>query len=209
MQLDEATEGRFSLSKFYLVSNKQSKGRFWLHKIVQAQQVAMQQRTKANTPRSVYLGSLAAMVFANDADIAYTRIKLAQPLAQSLQKKQAALKKAIVEFERVISFGSAEYVTAANYKLANLYTTLANDLMDSARPDGLSALELSQYEMLLAEQTYPFEETAIGLHEKNIARVGLGLYDDWVKASFTALKNTMPGRYNKPEVTAEVTIDDL
>jgi hypothetical protein len=30
-----------------------------------------------------------------------------------------------------------------------------------------------------------------------------------VKASFTALKNTMPGRYNKPEVTAEVTIDDL
>jgi tetratricopeptide (TPR) repeat protein len=209
MPLAEANEARFSLSKFYLVSNEQSKRRFWLHKMVQAQQVAMQQRPKASTPRSVYLGSLAAMVFANDADIAYTRIKLAQPLAQSLQKKQAALKKAIVEFERVISFGSAEYVTAANYKLANLYTTLANDLMDSARPDGLSALELSQYEMLLAEQTYPFEETAIGLHEKNIARVGLGLYDDWVKASFTALKNTMPGRYNKPEVTAEVTIDDL
>jgi hypothetical protein len=81
--------------------------------------------------------------------------------------------------------------------------------MNSSRPDGLSALELSQYDILLEEQAYPFEETAIGLHEKNIARVRAGLYDDWVKNSFIALKNKNPGRYNKPEVIAEVTIDDL
>jgi TolA-binding protein len=207
--LADANEARFNLSEFYLQSNEQSKRRFWLNKMVQSQQVAMQQMPKTSTPRSVYLGSFAAMVFAIDADVAYTRIKLTQPLAKSLQKKQAALKKAIVEYERVITFGSAEYVTAAHYKLATLYTTLASDLMDSSRPDGLSALELSQYEILLEEQAYPFEETAIGMHEKNIARVSLGLYDDWVKESFTALKNTMPGRYNKPEIIAEVTINDL
>jgi hypothetical protein len=210
----QANEARFILSEIYLQSNEQQKRRFWLNKLVQAQQAAMnitsnQGQQQASTPRSVYLGSMAAMVFASDADNAYTRIKLTQPLAKSLSRKQSALNKAIAQYERVISFGSAQYVTAANYQLGKLYSTLANDLMDSDRPNGLSALESSQYEILLEEQAYPFEETAIDLHEKNIARVSSGLYDEWIKNSFQALVKTMPARYNKPEVTAELNADDL
>lgn len=207
--LAEANEARFKLSEFYAQSNNQAKRRFWLNKMIQTQLDLQKNNPQLSTPRSVYLASMSNMVFAQDADYAFTKIKLTQPLAKSLQKKQSALSKAIVEYERVISFGSADYVSAANYKLANLYITLADDLMNSSRPDGLSALELSQYDILLEEQAYPFEETAIGLHEKNIARLRAGLYDDWVKDSFIALKNKNPGRYNKPEVTAEVTIDDL
>lgn len=209
LPLAEANEARFNLSEFYAQSNHQAKRRFWLNKMVQAQRDVLKNSPQQSTPRSVYLASMSNMVFALDADIAFSNIKLTQPLAKSLQKKQSALNKAIVEYENVISFGSADYVSAANYKLANLYTTLADDLMNSSRPNGLSALELSQYEILLEEQAYPFEETAIGLHEKNIARVRVGLYDAGVKDSYTALKNTNPGRYNKPEVTAEVSIDDL
>jgi hypothetical protein len=209
MPLAEANEARFNLSEFYAQSNNQAKRRFWLNKMIQTQLELQKNNPQLSTARSVYLASMSNMVFAQDADYAFTNIKLTQPLAKSLQKKQSALSKAIVEYERVISFGSADYVSAANYKLANLYITLADDLMNSSRPDGLSALELSQYDILLEEQAYPFEETAIGLHEKNIARVRAGLYDDWVKNSFIALKNKNPGRYNKPEVIAEVTIDDL
>ena len=205
----DANEARFKLSEFYLESGEDSKRRFWLNKLVNAQLDVMNNRPSESTARSVYLASMGALVFASDADKAFTRIKLTQPLASSLKKKQAALKKAIFEYDRVISFGSAEYVTAANYKLGQLYSKLANDLMDSSRPDGLSALELSQYEILLEEQAYPFEETAIDLHEKNIARVQVGLYDEWIKNSYTALKNTNPGRYNKPEVIAEVNADDF
>lgn len=207
--MSDANEVRFTLSEFYLQSNEAGKRRFWLNKLVQAHQSAMQQQPSLGTPRSVYLASFAAMVFATDANTVYTRIKLTQPLATSLQNKQTALQNAIDQYERIIGFGSAQFVTAANYELANLYIVLAQDLMNSSRPNGLSPLELSQYEILLEEQAYPFEETAIGLHEKNIARTRSGLYDEWVKQSFTALKNTMPGRYNKPEVTREVTLDDL
>jgi TolA-binding protein len=209
MPMKEANEARFKLTEFYLKSGEAQKRRFWLNKLVQAQQASMQQSPSTSTARSVYLGSMAAMVFASDADYVYTRIKLKQPLDKSLQKKQAALKKAIQEYERVISFASVEFLSAANYKLANLYTTLAQDLMDSSRPSGLSALELSQYEMLLEEQAYPFEETAISMHEKNFGRASSGLYDKWVKESFAALQQAMPARYNKPEIKAEVTVDDL
>lgn len=108
-----------------------------------------------------------------------------------------------------MAFGSKDYVAAANFKLANLYLTLAHDLMQSSRPKDLSALELSQYEILLEEQAYPFEETAIGLHENNTARTQTGLYDEWVKESFNKLSDIMPGRYNKPEQAQEVTADDF
>jgi TolA-binding protein len=207
--MSDANEARFTLSEFYLQSDEASKRRFWLNKLVQAHQAAIKQQPSLGTPRSVYLASFAAMVFATDANTVFTRIKLTQPLATSLQNKQAALQNAIDQYERIIGFGSAQFVTAANYELANLYIVLAQDLMTSSRPKGLSPLELSQYEILLEEQVYPFEETAIGLHEKNIARTRTGLYDEWVKRSFTALKNNMPGRYNKPEVTRELTLDDL
>ena len=207
--LSEANEARFTLSEFYAQSNEHAKRRFWLNKMVQTQLDVLKNNPELSTPRSVYLASMSNMVFAQDADTAFSNIKLKQPLAKSLQKKQSALNKAILEYDRVILFGSADFVSTANYKLANLYTTLAKDLMNSSRPNGLSDLELSQYEFLLEEQAYPFEETAIGLHEKNIARVRVGLYDKGVKDSYTALKNTNPGRYNKPEVSAEVSIDDL
>lgn len=209
LPLVEANEARFNLSEYYLQSNEHAKRRFWLNKMVQAQINIMQKTPELSTPRSVYLASMSNMVFAQDADTAFGNIKLTQPLAKSLKKKQSALSKAITEYERVISFGSADYVSSANYRLANLYSTLAEDLMTSSRPKGLSPLELSQYDLLLEEQAYPFEETAIGLHEKNIALVRVGLYDDWVKNSYTALKNTNPGRYNKPESLSKVTIDDL
>ncbi|MDT0595027.1 tetratricopeptide repeat protein [Glaciecola petra] len=207
--LADANEARFTLSEFYLESGEDSKRRFWLNKLVQAQEQVMNSEPALSSPRSVYLASMAAMVFANDADNAFTKIKLSQPLAQSLQRKQSALKKAIQEYDRVMAFGSKEYVTAANYKLANLYLTLADDLMNSDRPADLSALELSQYEILLEEQAYPFEETAIDLHENNITRIQSGLYDDWIKQSFGVLKNVMPGRYNKPEILAEVSYEDF
>jgi hypothetical protein len=108
-----------------------------------------------------------------------------------------------------MSFAVAEYATQANYHLANLYMQLAEDLMASSRPDDLSALELSQYELLLEEQAYPFEETAIQLHENNVSRVFSGLYDEYVKQSFGVLSETLPVRYNKQEMTAGVSANDL
>ncbi len=209
MPLSNANEARYKLSEFYQESGEDSKRRFWLNKLIQAQQAVMQTSPNLSTPRSVYLASMSAMVFAKDADFAFNRIKLVQPLEKSLVKKQQALNLAIAKYDQVIAFGSAEFVTSANYQLANLYEVLAQDLLESARPSGLTPLEMSQYEILLEEQAYPFEETAITLHETNIQRVSSGLYDEHIKSSFEALKNIMPGRYNKPEVIAEVTLDDF
>ena len=85
--------------------------------------------------------------------------------------------------------------------MGELYLTLANDLMDSERPGDLSALEATQYEILLEEQAFPFEEKAIEVYELNAARIPDGIYDDWIKASMTKLAALLPIRYRKDETT--------
>ena len=52
---------------------------------------------------------------------------------------------------------------------------------------------------MLEEQAYPFEEKSMELHEVNAKRASEGIYDQWVKSSFTALKELRPVRYGKAE----------
>jgi hypothetical protein len=71
--------------------------------------------------------------------------------------------------------------------------------MGSERPAGLSDEELEQYDILLEEQAYPFEEKSIDIHESNVGRIGEGMYDEWVRKSLEKLKALNPFRYAKAE----------
>ena len=93
----------------------------------------------------------------------------------------------------------AEFASAATFEIANLYRSLSSAILDSDRPKNLDELELAQYEILLEEQAFPFEEQAISLHEINVQKAWAGLYDQWVKRSYSELAELMPARFNKAE----------
>jgi len=205
LPLDTVNEARVKLTDYYQQNNNQRNYRFWLNKIILADKAAGQQRTQ----RSRYLAAQSSMVFAQDADATFKRIKLTLPLNKSLNDKQAALKSAIARYDEVMAYQVAEFTTQANYALANLYLRLADDLMNSDRPRGLTPLELSQYELLLEEQAFPFEETSISLHENNIQRMQNGLFDQAIKDSLARLSELLPVRYQKPLVTEALTFDDF
>ncbi|MDO6565567.1 tetratricopeptide repeat protein [Alteromonas sp. 1_MG-2023] len=210
-----AMEARFTMSLFYLESGEEGKRRFWLNKLIKAHDASVSEsarNTDENTEeetrvRSKTLAAMAAMVFADDAKYVFDNIKLTQPLKQSLSKKRTALTKAVNAHNKVLSYGVREYVTVASHQLGTLYRTLAQDLMASERPSQLNALELEQYDLLLEEQAYPFEEQAIQVYEINAQRSWDGLYDKWVKASFTELSELLPSRYRKVEKLEEVSVE--
>ena len=122
------------------------------------------------------------------------------PLATSLKRKQQALKDAITAYERAANYGVAEFATASTYQIADIYAALSRSLMASARPKGLSDMELEQYDVLLEEQAFPFEEQAISIHEINVRRSWDGVYDQWVQKSFEALRALVPARFDKQEM---------
>jgi hypothetical protein len=98
--------------------------------------------------------------------------------------------------------------TAATFQTAELYRDFGKALMTSQRPKGLKKDEIEQYNVMLEEQAFPFEEKAIEVHEVNAKRTASGIYDKAVRDSITALGQLRPARYAKVE-RAEGTIDAI
>lgn len=124
-------------------------------------------------------------------------VTLRMPLAQSLKARKEAVEAALGWLRRAIEYRIAEVTTAATYELGELYRRLAADLLASERPPGLDPLALEQYELLLEEQAFPFEEQAIGFYETNLRRIPSGIYDEWVARSYEALAQMVPARYGR------------
>jgi hypothetical protein len=135
---------------------------------------------------------------------AFRDVHLVAPLKKSLVAKRKALETAVDAYKVALDYHVAEVTTAATFEMAELYRVLGKDVMASERPKKLSKDELEQYETLLEEQAFPFEEQAIALHEANAARARDGVYDEWVKKSYTMLAQLKPGRYGKTELTQDV-----
>lgn len=197
----ESLEAQYKLAELYLGEKEIIKRNFWLKKIITSHDKA---GSKA-TARSTYLAAWASSDLADQQYKVYSAVKLKLPLKNSLKKKKSALEATIKSYEKTLGYGIQTFTTQANFRIGEIYATLSRDLMDSQRPKGLSELELEQYDILLEEQALPFEDQAIAIHAANSERSWTGTYDDWVKQSFRALAKLLPGRYQKPEKTAEVS----
>jgi tetratricopeptide (TPR) repeat protein len=107
---------------------------------------------------------------------------------------------ALDAYKSATDYRVAEVTTLATYEIAEIYRKLGLDVMKSERPKKLPADQLEEYNSLLEEQAFPFEEQAIQTHEINAKRTHDGVYDEGVKKSFAALAELKPARYGKTEL---------
>lgn len=197
----EAMEAEFHLAQLYGANRDTQKRQYWLQRIIESDAAAGSQRTD----RSTYLAASAANELAEPSYKEFTSLPLTLPLKQSLQRKRTALDKALVAQEGVLKYGVSEFTTQASFRIGEIYAQLSRDLLKSERPKDLDALALEQYDILLEEQAFPFEEKAIQIHQTNSQRSWKGTYDPWVKNSFEALAKLLPARYKKSETIMEVS----
>jgi len=201
---ERAMEARNKVAETYKRSGNRRKYQEWLRKIVKAEARA----GAARTTRTRYIAVSAAYILAEPAYQSFRKVRLTIPLKRSLKRKKKSMKKALKAYESIAKYKVSEYTTAATYQIAEIYHQFSKDLIKSQRPKRLKADELEQYEILLEEQAYPFEEKAIKIHDTNSARTTQGIYDKWVKKSFEVLKQLQPVRYLKPE-RSETASDEL
>jgi cellulose synthase operon protein C len=198
--LNPAMEARNRLSAMAAKAGDSSGHDYWLREMIAADRAA----GAARTDRSRALAAKATLTLAGPAREDFMRIKLVAPLKKSLVEKRKAMEAALKAYSQALDYQVAEVTTAATYESAELYRQLAKDLLSSERPKNLSKDELEQYNVLLEEQAFPFEENAIKLHQVNAARAKDGEYDEWVQKSFDALAQLNPGRYGKVEVSEQL-----
>jgi tetratricopeptide (TPR) repeat protein len=198
--LADAEEARQRLADYADRSGEVPRRDHWYREIIRADAQGGAQRTQ----RTHYLAAKAQLALAQPARDAFRAVRLTAPLKKSLLIKRNALETAMDGYKRAAEYQVAEVTTAATYEMADLYRTLAKDIMASERPKGLKGDELEEYNSLLEEQVFPFEEQAIKAHELNVARAKDGVYDEWVRRSYQALAELKPARYGKTEMTQDV-----
>jgi glutathione S-transferase len=194
-------EAEFKIAQLYAELQDTKKRQYWLQRMIEANASAGSQ----SSDRTKYLAASAANELADIPYKDFSSTPLTLPLKQSLQRKRAALDKALKAQEGVLAYGVAEFTTQASFRIADIYAQLSRDLMKSERPKDLDELALEQYDVLLEEQAYPFEEKAIAIHQANAARASKGVYDQWVKRSYEELARLLPARYKKSESVLEVS----
>jgi TolA-binding protein len=192
---DAAIEARHELARLAGLAGDTGQRMRWLGDLVAADAAA----GSARTERSRLLAADASLELARPLDANARAIRLAVPLDRSLLAKKTALEAALAAYGRAAGYGIVPVTTAATYAMAELYRDLGAALLASERPRDLSAEELEQYDLLLEEQAFPFEEKAIGLHERNARLAAGGVYDASVQASYDSLARLKPARYARNE----------
>ena len=197
LPMDIAMETRSRLAEIFKLRLDYNRYYEELGEIVAADREAGIERTD----RSRYLASKAALVLAERTYERFADLQLTQPFEESLNEKQNRMDSATAEFEALVSYEVADVTSAATYYIAQIYLDFSVALLESERPAGLSDVEKVDYEMVLEEEAFPFEERAIEIHEENFELLAAGIYNEWVQQSLDELAVLMPGRYAKNETS--------
>jgi outer membrane protein assembly factor BamD (BamD/ComL family) len=190
-----AVETRFKVAKLYQQTGEAKLYREQLREIVAADRSAGDERTD----RVRYLAARSALVLAEDLYHHFDEVALVQPFDKNLQRKQGRMNVALDALGALVDYQVGEVTAAATFYMAEVYYDFSQALLESERPSDLQPAELQEYELVLEEEAYPFEERSIEVHEKNLELMGSGIYNEWIEKSLGRLAVVMPGRYAKAE----------
>ncbi|MEM9101466.1 MAG: tetratricopeptide repeat protein [Pseudomonadota bacterium] len=193
--VEQNVEAKYKLVNLYIQQKEISKSDFWRRDLIKM----YQKLGKKSPERLRFVAAESDIYFAQGLLRQYKSIRLTQPIKNSLARKQKSMQALLKAYGRILDYGVAKFRTQTSYQIAEIYTDLAKSILQSQRPKGLDADALEEYEFVLEERAFPFEENAIEAHVKNIENTQLEIYDDWVKKSFKDLKTIQPARYDKPE----------
>ncbi len=198
--LEEALEIHSNIAKIYKDNNEHKKHLKTLKYIIKADAKA----GSARTERTRYLAGIASLSIIEPIYDEFVAIKLNRPFKRNLKKKQKKLKRNIRKYNKLVDYHVGDVTAAATYYIAETYYHFSRALLESERPKNLNELELEQYNLILEDQAYPFEEKGINIHKKNIELLSAGVYSQWIEKSLAKLAVLVPGRYAKHELSTGV-----
>ena len=198
--IEDAIEVRKKMADLYLQRGKQKKYIAELNNIVNTDAAG----GKGRTDRTRFLAAKAALVLTEPKLQSFKAVALVQPFKKNLKKKKKRMRSAIDAYTKLVDYQVGEVTAAATYYIAEIYYEFNIALLESERPEKLNDDELEQYELVIEEQAYPFEEKAINVHEKNMELLDVGIYNEWIDKSILKLAALMPARYAKTEKNSEI-----
>lgn len=186
------------IARLYATAGNFKYSNIWLYRILKADGSAL---NNVKTDQSRLITSEAYLDLARFEKNRFDNIKLVQPLKKNLLNKKQAMQSAVELFAKASLNKIYPVATESTFSIGKIYRDFSKALLNSERPANLNAEELDQYEILLEDQAFPFEDKAIEFFEINLARIKEGLFNDWIQQSHQQLISLFPVRYDrKPRV---------
>ncbi len=196
-------EAMDKVATLYAKTKALKSSRTWHQKIVSIDEEAL---NNARTDISRQIASRSYLVLARHEKSRFDNLQLTLPLKNSLRKKKNAMQNSVKLYGKASINKVYEITSESTYSIGKIYEDFSQALLASDRPKNLNEEELDQYEILLEDQAFPFEDKSIEFFEINLARVKDGLYNDWIQKSLAQLANLFPVRYDrKPKLDDFVT----
>lgn len=194
----DAVETRQRMAEIHKTRGDDARYRAELEQVVRADAQAGTERTS----RTRTLAGRAALVLSEPLYAKFAAIELKLPFEKSMAAKQKAMSEAIKGFNTLVPYEVADVTAAATFYMGEVYANFSKSLNESQRPAGLSGSDLQDYDDQLDEMAFPFEEKAIGLHEKNLELLEAGVQSAWIEKSLARLAVLVPARYARPEASS-------
>ncbi|WP_455207585.1 tetratricopeptide repeat protein [Kaarinaea lacus] len=193
--LEFALETYYKIAMIYKSQDDLQHYRDTLQHIIKSDAQAGNERTD----RTRYLAAQSSLVIIEPQFEEYIAIKLVKPFKTSLTKKQKSMKTLVASYTKLVDYQVADVTAASTFYIAEIYYNFNRSLMESERPEELSGVELEEFNLMVEEQAFPFEEKSIQVHEKNVELLTAGIYSSWIDRSIEKLARLLPARYAKPE----------
>ena len=193
--LELALETYYKISMIYKARGELKSYRDTLEHIIRSDEKAGKERTD----RTRYLAAQSSLVIIEPSFDEFKAMKLVKPFKKTLAAKKKSMKALIARYTKLVDYRVTDVTAASTYYIAEIYYNFSRSLLESERPAKLGELELQEFNEMLEEQAYPFEEKAIAVHETNVGRLKVGAYSSWVDRSIEKLATLVPARYGKPE----------
>ena len=169
-------------------------------------QQLIQQAKQQPVPGGDLLGSKAWLQLGGYRRAQFDAVRLVEPLAANLTKKEQLLKSTIEAYVQAAGYNIGEVTTTATFETGRLFEAYRTALLQSERPQNLTPEQVEEYNFLLEEQAAPYEERAIAAYEANVRRTQQqAIYTPSVQDSYARLAELLPARYRRQEQAEVVT----
>ncbi|HAP67653.1 MAG TPA: hypothetical protein DCQ99_07725, partial [Nitrospinae bacterium] len=135
----------------------------------------------------------------------YLDLKITQPFEKTLNKKTEFLNNILKNYSNISRYKVPELLTEIFFSMGTALENFRDSILQSERPADLTKEELEEYNFLLEEKAYPYDEKAVKVYENGL-QIGreYKVYDEWVQKNLERLTAIRPVLYKRGFVLKDI-----
>jgi len=128
----------------------------------------------------------------------FFKIKLAYPFEETLKQKTLALDILLKEYSNIAKQRIAAFLPEIFFQMGRAIEDYRDSIIHSERPEELSKEELEEYNFLLEEKAYPYDDQAVKTYNRSIeAAIKNMIFNEWMDKSLKRLVDLRPALYKR------------